>query len=134
MDCKLTKKTPGARGPAPAKAKAGAPAPVAFNLSDNGDDTLTVLGVDAAGATLDISSVATLTISSDNTQLLTVDPPVGMTSAMHAVGPVGSCNLLATATWSDGSIGPFMFTLPINLVAGGATGILIQPGTPTVRG
>ncbi|MDE2100651.1 MAG: hypothetical protein KGL39_25630 [Patescibacteria group bacterium] len=41
-------------------------------------------------------------------------------------------NETATATWNDGSIGPFKFTLPVNMVSGGATGIVIQPGIPTV--
>jgi hypothetical protein len=106
---------------------------VSFTLQDNGDDTFTVLGADGAGNTLDISGVATMTVTSDNLAFLTVDPPVGMTSAMHAVGPVGTCNLTAVATWTDGSVGPFTFVLPIVLATGGPTGIQIQPGTPTVH-
>src|SRR5437016_255731 len=125
----LTKKPTGAARRSNPAAKNTAV--VAFNLQDNGDDTLSVFGVDAAGNQVDISSVATLSISSDNTALLTVDAPVGMTSAMHAVGPTGMCNLNATATWNDGSIGPFSFTLPINITSGPAGSIVITPGTPT---
>lgn len=129
MKVSLTKKSPGMK--APAKMAKGQPAPVAFNLLNNGDDTFTVLGVDAAGNTLDISAVATLAVSSDAPAILTVDQPVGMTSAMHAVGPLGTANITATATWNDGSIGPFSFTLPVTVQSGGPTGIVIVPGTPT---
>ena len=106
-----------------------------FILLDNQDDTCTVVGVSAAGNPVDISAIASLTPapSSDNAGVLTVDPPSGMTFAMHAVGPVGTANVMATATWNDGSKGPFSFTLPVSVQAGGATGIKIVPGTPTVR-
>lgn len=106
---------------------------VDFQLQDNGDDTFTVLGVDAGGNTADISSIATLTATSDNPSVLTVDTPVGMTSAMHAVGPLGSANITAVATWNDGSIGPFTVTLPVTVIAGPVTGVVIVPGTPTVH-
>jgi hypothetical protein len=110
------------------KAKAG---PTNFILLDNEDDTFTVMGVDKAGYPVDISTVATIVVTSDNTAILTVDPPVGMTSAMHAVGPIGSCNLDVVATWNDGSLGPFSFALPINTQASSAGGIEIVPGVPT---
>lgn len=104
-----------------------------FVLVDNGDDTCTVLGVSKAGNEVDISSVATLAVSSDNTGVLTTDPPTGMTFAMHAVGPVGHANVNATVTWNDGSIGPFDATLPVDVIAGGPTGVKIVPGTPTTH-
>lgn len=116
-----------------AKAAAGSGAVVNFQLQDNGDDTFTVNGVDAGGNVVDISTVATLAVTSDNTAVLTVDAPVGMTSAMHAVGPVGAANVVAVATWKDGSLGPFTVTLPVTVTSGGATGIQIVPGTPTVH-
>ena len=121
---------------APAKAKAGAV--VDFQIVDNGDTTCTVMGVDAAGATLDISAIASLTpapTSSDPT-LVTVDAPAGMTFGMHAVKisvPGSPVQVTATATWNDGSIGPFTFTLPVDVIAGGATGITIVVGPVTVR-
>jgi len=66
---------------------------VTFQLQDNGDDTFTVFGEDAAGNSLDIADVATLTnLASDNPAVLTVDAPVGMSSSMHAVGPIGSAH------------------------------------------
>jgi hypothetical protein len=106
---------------------------VNFNLVDNGDDTCTVLGVDKAGNPAPIDTLATITVTSDNTAILTVDPPVGVTFAMHAVGPLGSANVTAVATWNDGSVGPFTFTLPVTIVAGAVSGVVIQPGTPTVH-
>jgi hypothetical protein len=116
------------------KKSTGKPAAVVnFQLQDNGDDTCTVLGVDAGGNTADISAVATIVVTSDAPTILTVDPPVGMTFAMHAVGPLGAANVTAVATWNDGSKGPFTFTLPVTVVAGPATGVVIVPGTPTVH-
>jgi hypothetical protein len=112
---------------------AGTPSGTAFNLVDNGDDTFTVVGLDKAGNQVDISSAATIAVVSDNTSILTVDPPVGMTSAMHAAGPLGTANLNITATWNDGSLGPFSFTLPVTTVAGAASGVEIQLGTPTTH-
>jgi hypothetical protein len=106
---------------------------VNFQLVDNGDDSCQVLGVDAAGNTADISAVATITVSSDATNILTVDPPVGVTFAMHAVGPLGAANVTAVATWTDGSKGPFTFTLPVTVIAGPVSGVQIVPGTPTVH-
>jgi hypothetical protein len=128
---KLAKKS-GKQAVAPKKA-AG---PVTdFVFMDNQDDTCTVNGVDAAGNPVDISSVATIAVNSGDTTTVTVDPPTGMTFAMHATGKLtasGSpCLISVTATWNDGSVGPFSFTLPVDVVAGPATGVVIIPGTPT---
>jgi hypothetical protein len=120
------------------KLKAGSPVPVQFNLQDNGDATFTVLGVDAAGNTVDVSTVATLTASSDNTATVTVDAPVGMTSAIHAptapAPAVGAtANVTLTVTWNDGSVGPFTITWPISIGGSAVSGITVVPGTPTVH-
>ena len=118
------------------KKSAGKPGPVKagdFILVDNQDDTCTVQGTDAGGNPVDISSVATITAASSDTSKLTVDPPSGMTFAMHAVGPLGHSDVTVVATWNDGSIGPFTATLPVDIIAGGPTGIQIVPGTPTVH-
>ncbi len=105
-----------------------------FVMFDNDDDTFTVSGVDAAGNPVDISAVASLTPAptSDNPSVLTVGPPVGMTFPVAAAGPLGVANVTATATWGDGSLGPFAFTLPVTIQAGAAGGIEIIPGTPSV--
>ncbi len=130
--CTLVKKSKSAAPAqkAPKGFKAGG-----FQFQNNGDDTCTVFGVDAAGNQIDISGVASLTpapTSSDAT-IVSVDAPTGMTFAMHAKGPLGSVVITATATWTDGSIGPFAFSLPVDVVSGGPVGIMIVPGTPTVH-
>ena len=131
---KLTKKTQKAA----AKAKAGAVS-TDFAIQDNGDGSMSVLGVDAAGNQADISALATLTPppTSSDTSIITVDAPTGMTFMMHAVGPLtapgASVDLTATATWNDGSLGPFTFTLKCTVVPGPITGVVIVPGVVTVH-
>jgi hypothetical protein len=118
------------------KATKGAAAPVSLVLIDNENDSCDVMGTDAAGNLVDISSVATLVPvpTSDNTAIITVSPPNAMNFMISAVGPVGSANVVATATWTNAAanIGPFSFSLPVSVVAGGPTGITIVPGVPTV--
>jgi hypothetical protein len=115
----------------------GAPAPVSFAIIDNEDDTVTVSGVDAAGDMIDISAVATLDtpVSSDPT-MVTADAPVGMTFKEHAI-VVGSPTVTVTATWNDGSLGPFSYTDNLTITAppspGPVTGLVITHGTPVIR-
>jgi len=104
----------------------------AFIILDNQDDTCTVQGVDAGGNPVDISTVASLSVTSDTPAVLSVDPPNGMTFAMHGLTP-GNANVTVTATWNDGSIGPFTFVLPVACSGSAATGIVVTPGTPTSR-
>jgi hypothetical protein len=132
--CTLTKKSAMKKS---AMAPHAAGPVIDFQLVDNEDSTCTVLGVDSVGNTVDISAVATLTPppSSSDPAILTVDLPNGMTFAVHAVGPLSTpgtpVTVTVTATWNDGSKGPFTFDLPVDVVAGGATGIMVVPGTPT---
>lgn len=115
--------------------KAGDPV-VDFQINDNQDDTCTVYGTNSAGDRLDISSVATLSVSSSDTSIISVDPPSGNVFTMHALKqstPGTPVVIHVTATWNDGSVGPFTFDLPCDVQAGGATGLLVVPGTPTVR-
>jgi hypothetical protein len=108
-----------------------------FQFVDNGDSTCTVNGVDGAGNPVDISTVATITASSSDTTLVTVDAPSGMTFGMHAVGPLSTPGtpvaIAVVATWTDGSKGPFSFTLNVDVIAGGPTGIIVVPGTVTTH-
>jgi hypothetical protein len=132
---KLTKKGVGQGQRVAAKFDAKDHAALAsFSMQDNNDDTYTVQGVDTAGFPVDISAVATLTpapTSADPT-VLTVDPPTAMTFPVHGIKP-GESDVTATATWNDGSLGPFTFTLPTTVTAGPAGGIVVTPGVPTVR-
>lgn len=136
MKCSITKKS-AARG-APKPLARGAPPPSAFTLQDNADGTFTVLGADAAGNSLDISAVASITALSDNPAVVTVDTPAPMTLGVHAptapapaIGAVA--NVTVTATWTDGSIGPFTFTFSETITAGPAASILVVPGPVTVH-
>lgn len=103
-----------------------------FQIHIDEHSVCTVFGVDKGGNLLDISAIASLTPppSSDNTTVLTVDPPVGMTFKLVSTLTVGTANVLTTATWNDGSIGPFQFSLPVQCLAGTPSGIIVQPGTP----
>lgn len=118
--------------------KAGMAAVTAFQFTDNEDGTATVNGLNAAGDVLDLSATYTLTPvpTSDNTAVVTVDAPVGMTFGYHGLS-VGSANVTATATQNSGvtpAAGPFAFTLPMTCVSDGTpTGIVINPGTPVAR-
>jgi hypothetical protein len=109
-----------------------------FSITDIQDDVLSVFGVDAAGAQVDISAVATLTPppTSSDTTVVTLDTPSGMTVKMHALKPTvpGTPVIISfTATWNDGSIGPFTFDLPCDVTGSAATGLVVVPGTPTAR-
>ncbi len=98
-------------GPA-TKAKAGDPPPSELVLLDTGKSGFTLYGVNAAGARIDISGVATLTpppVSSDPA-VLTVGAVTGMHADVVAVA-AGSVTVTATATWNDGSVGPFVIDI-----------------------
>jgi hypothetical protein len=133
MTVELVKK--GAASAKLLKASAAAGPVVGYQILDNGDATFTIFGKDSAGNRIDISGVATAAATSDAPTIVTVDAPVGMTSAIHAVGPVGSANLTVVATWTDGSLGPDTLVQPVTTVANPAsvTGLDIQFGTPTTH-
>lgn len=131
----ITQAPKGSKGSkaAPAsKFKAGAPAPLGFNLYvDETGLGYTVLGTDAMGSTVDISAVATMTVTSDTPAVCTVTAPVGMTFSVAAGVPnpaVGAtATLTITVTWTDGSVGPFTGTVLETVVADPVTGITVQP-------
>lgn len=102
-----------------------------FVLEDNQDGSFTVFGVSKAGNKVDISSVATLAVTSSDPAIVTVDAPEGMRVATHAVGPTGSVTLTITATWNDGSVGPFSIDLPGTVMGGPVSGLIVDFGTPT---
>ena len=105
-------------------------------IFDNQDDTATVQGVDAAGNAVDISAVATIAVTSSDPSSLTVMTPTGMTFGFSALKPtVTGSPVIVTivATFNDGSIGPFTVTLPVDISGTVATGLIVKPGTPTIR-
>jgi hypothetical protein len=97
-----------------------------FNLVDNGNNSYTVVGVDAAGAQVDISGVATLAAVSSDPTVMTVTTN-GMSFTVTAATPppaVGSqATITLTATWNDGSIGPFTATIQGTITGGAVIGI-----------
>lgn len=113
----------------PAKPKA---APVSFSFLDDQDDLCSVNGVDAAGNAIDISGVATIAVSTDTPGTCTADTVVGTTFQIHGLAP-GTANITCTGTWTDGSVGPFIFILPVTVSVDAVVGIVVTPGTPTVR-
>jgi hypothetical protein len=131
----MATKSAAAKAAKATKTSGAAPGPAQdFLLMDNEDSTFTVFGVDAGGNRVDISSVATLTPAptSSDTAVLTLDPPVGMTDKVHGLKP-GTATITFTATWNDGSRGPFTVDWPQTVSGTPATGITVTPGTPTIR-
>jgi len=107
-----------------------------FILIDNQNDTATVAGIDSVGnpTTLD-PNIVSITVSSSDMTILTVGTPTGLTFPFSTTGklsvPGTPVVLTATATWSDGSVGPFTGTLPVDVVAGPTSGVIVIPATPT---
>ncbi len=129
---KLLKKAAGMKAGKPLKA---GDAPTSdYALQDNQDGSVTVMGVDSAGAVVDISAVATLTPAptSDNTAVLTVGTPTGMTCPYSGVAP-GNATVTLTATWNDGSVGPFTITDPCVVSGSAAVGLTVTHSPPTIR-
>lgn len=112
---------------------------VEFQFQNNGDSTCTVFGLDAAGNQIEISAVAKLlpVPTSSDSALVTVDPPTGMTFTMHGVGPLSTpgtpVHINVTASWNDNSVGPFVFSLDVDVISGGAVGIIVVPGAVTTH-
>jgi hypothetical protein len=113
-------------------ASAARATPGDFTLRDNHDDSCTVLGTDAQGMTLDISTVASLQVESSDPSVVDVDPAAGMTYQIYARKP-GTAVITAVVTWADGTVGPFTIADPIVVSGGGTAGLVITHGTPMVR-
>lgn len=135
MTIKLVKKSKGMRAAPTKTAAVGDPIP-SYLLQDNQDGSFTVHGVDAAGATVDISVVASLDPppTSSDLAVLTVDAPHGMMVVCHAHNP-GHSDVTVTATWNDPAtgIGPYVITVPCDVGSGPATGLFVTFGEPTIR-
>jgi hypothetical protein len=130
----IVKKSHAKRGAVPQKAGPKA-AVVGFQAQDNEDSTYTVFGVDAAGAQVDISGIASMTISGGQPPSVTNDPPQGMTALFHFAPPPtnGPVNFTVEVTWNDGSVGPFTIDQPVTVTAGQVTGVIGTFGTPVIR-
>lgn len=117
--CKMVPK-----GQTAAKAQSGAKAEGdLFSINDLGSGKLSVTGHDANGVGgIDLSGIATLTATSSDPSVLTVDAPVGMTAQCKAV-KAGRVTISLVATWNDGSIGPFAIDVTAEVVARTAAGL-----------
>lgn len=94
-----------------------------FTITDLGSGKLTVTGHDASGAGgIDLSSVATLAVVSSDPSILTVDAPSGMTAQCKGV-KAGHVALTVTATFTDGSIGPFAIEVGAEVTSRTPTGL-----------
>lgn len=134
MKCKLVKVGKGMKAAAAPKLKVGAGVG-GFELHVGEDGSCTVLGSRDDGSQVDISDVATLTVSSGDTSVVTVSTPSGMTFVETAVA-LGHSDVAITATWNDGSIGPFSITDPVDVVQpppGPVTGLVIVHQPPVVH-
>ncbi len=129
--CKLVKKSAQKMkaGPAKGPLKAGE-----LTLLDNENASATIQGADAGGNPVDISTVATLTATSSNAAVFSVDAPAGMTVQGHGLTP-GTATVTFVATWNDpaAGIGPFTVESVVTCTAGGPTGITVTWGDPVVR-
>lgn len=112
------------------KMKAGDAAPMAFTIVDNGNQHFDVMGASAAGNPVDISGVATLAAVSSDPTLLSASVS-GMGFDVAAIGPVGDCSVDLTATWNDGSLGPFTASIAESITVGPANQIVVTPGAVT---
>ncbi len=139
MKVKLTKLPKGMKAKKNiAKAKVGQ-APTEFEYLVGEDGECTVQGVNDQGA-VDITTVATLTVVSADPSIVSVDPASinGMTFTEKAVA-VGSTVVTVTATWNDGSVGPFSLDDPVKVSVpvppppGPVVGLTITHGVPVIH-
>jgi hypothetical protein len=127
---KMIKKSPGLVAAKPWQA--GTAPTGDFQLVDNGNQSFTVQGIDAAGNPVDLATTFTITVSASDTTKVTVGPITGMTFSLAAVGPLTTpgqpvlVTVVATAT-PPVTGGPFTATLPVDVVAGGPAGIQVVP-------
>jgi len=104
----------------------------AFSIADNEDGSFTVFGVDKAGNQVPIDGVATLTATSSDPSTLTLDTPSGATVQTHGVKP-GAVTISVTATWDDGSVGPFSLDLTGTVGGSAVAGLTATFSNPVPR-
>lgn len=125
--CTVVKAKVAAKAPRVASISAPAATPGVFTLLDAATGTFTTMGTDAVpGDLVDISALATETVTSDN-PALTMGAVAGMavTFTAPATGS-GSSNIVWTVTFNDGSVGPFTFSGVISWSGGAITGIVVN--------
>lgn len=136
MQCKLVKVPKGKSFmKASVQAKRGDPTPASFELHTTEDGGVTIFGVNDQSNQVDLTNVVTLTVTSSDPTVATASTPTGTTFIESGV-KVGSTIFTITATWNDGSVGPFSILDPVDVTLpapGPVTGLVLVHGTPTVR-
>jgi hypothetical protein len=94
------------------QAKGGDPPPDELVLLDSEKSGFTIFGRNAGGARVDISGVASLTPPpvANDPNILTVGAVNGMHCDVAGV-TAGPVVVTVTATWKDGSVGPFVIDI-----------------------
>ncbi len=108
----------------------GAPGDFALHVSETG--LVTVFGSTAKGEIRDIKDEATLTVTSGNPAAVTVDTPSGMSFTETAVA-VGHSDVELAVTFTDGSVGPFTATDPVDVQQDPVTGLSIVHQPPVAH-
>lgn len=126
--------TPGPDGPTSPQENLMANAPV--NLPDNAQVTLQALFQDPLGNPQAVTNAALVV---DNTSIgaLTVNAPADPTApvtsisgTLAAVGALGTCNVICTATDPDGN--PISSSQAFSVISSGTTNVVWVIGTPTL--
>jgi hypothetical protein len=106
---------------------------VNYQITDADNGSFTVNGVNAAGDVIDISSLATMTVTSDTPAVCTVAAPVGMGDQIQGLS-VGTANLTIVVTFTSGTPAPLTVVQPVTVAADpNITGLAVNLGTPVVR-
>lgn len=137
--CKSIKKITSLPSKASQKAMAGASAPVvtpgALGIFFDQKDTFTVVGQTASGQDAVLDGLATMTVTTSDASVVTLNPVVGLSETMVGVkGAAPSAtprhaDLAITVTMTDGS-GVFTATQGVDVSDDPVTGIKITLGTP----
>lgn len=134
MKCAISKHT---AQHAPLQKMGKGAAPQGFNLADNGNGTYTVQGTTQGGNNVDISAVATLAVSSATPAIAAAALTTGMNFSVTAATPAPAIGatvaVTLTATWNDGSVGPFTIVVTYTVIASPVTGITVQPTSAQVK-
>jgi hypothetical protein len=119
---------PGTRRKVAAPGGRAAGVPVQFTITDVGNGNYKVWGTDAAGFDQDISAVAKIAVA-DSDQAVAVSTPDATlfdTFNEKGVSP-GANKVTITATWNDGSIGPFAGEADFTVTGSTVTGLDVKP-------
>ncbi len=134
IPCKLTTKHAMRSAGPVTKLKKGDAAPPGTILQDNQDGSFTIFGQTQSGAAVDISAVATITVTSADPAIASVDSPVGVTDKFHGV-KAGTTKFTIVATWTDGSVGPFTIDAGVTVTTkpDPITGLAVTFDPPVAR-